>query len=148
MRALSIICLILVLTTTFGPVQTNTAIAAPPQPPADFAQPQSPTKPEPFPIKMVDQGKYDSTLQGYFMPEGFKLEIVVNEPDTVNPVGMTFAPDGTLFVMEWRTDPVTGDKWFEVKETFRYRDGTSRQVATMKKFTTDLIKQFRYNAGT
>ncbi|HEV3386990.1 MAG TPA: PVC-type heme-binding CxxCH protein, partial [Gemmata sp.] len=147
MRALSVICLILVLTTAFGPVQTSTAIAAPPQPPADFAQPQSPTKPEPFPIKMVDQGQYDSALKGYFMPEGFKLEVVINEPDTINPVGMTFAPDGTLFVMEWRPDPVTGDKWFEVKETFRYRDGTSRQVATMKKFTLDLIKQYKYNPG-
>ncbi|HEY1189692.1 MAG TPA: PVC-type heme-binding CxxCH protein, partial [Gemmata sp.] len=61
---------------------------------------------------------------------------------------MTFDPEGNLYVMEWRPDPVTGDKWFEVKETFRYRDGTTRQVATMKKFTTDLIKQFKYNAGT
>ena len=34
---------------------------------------------------------------------------------------MTFDPDGTLFVMEWRPDPVTGDQWFEVKETFRYQ---------------------------
>ncbi len=96
---------------------------------------------------MVDQGEFDPALKGYFLPEGFKLEIVINEPDTINPVGMTFAPDGTLFVMEWRPDPVTGDKWFEVKETFRYKDGTTRQVATMKKFTTDLVKQFRYNAS-
>ena len=118
---LSLIGLVLILTTAIGPVQTGRAIAAPPQPPADFAQPQSPTKPEPFPVKMVDQGQYDPALKGYFMPEGFKLEVVISEPDTINPVGMTFAPDGTLFVMEWRPDPVTGDKWFEVKETFRYR---------------------------
>ncbi|HEV3436447.1 MAG TPA: PVC-type heme-binding CxxCH protein [Gemmata sp.] len=153
MRTLSIVCLLLILT-AFTPLSRPIAAEGvappppPPQPPAEFAQPQSPTKPEPFPIKMVDQGQYDSTLTGYFLPEGFKLEIVVNEPDTINPVGMTFAPDGTLFIMEWRPDPVTKDSWFEVKETFRYRDGTTRQVATMKKFTTDLIKQFKYNART
>ena len=100
------------------------------------AQQPTPPKPEPFPVRMVDQGKFDPALKGYFLPEGFKLEIVINEPDTINPVGMTFAPDGTLFVMEWRPDPVTGDRWFEVKETFRYKDGTTRQIATMKKFTT------------
>jgi putative membrane-bound dehydrogenase-like protein len=148
MRALAVLSLLILTASLVSPIPTHTAAAASPPPPAEFAQPQSPTRPEPFPIKMVDQGKYDSTLAGYFLPEGFKLEIVANEPDVINPVGMTFAPDGTLFVMEWRPDPVTKDSWFEVKETFRYRDGTTRQVATMKKFTTDLIKQFRYNAGS
>jgi hypothetical protein len=122
--------------------------AAPPPPPADFVQPQSATKPEPFPVKLVDQGQFDPALKGYFLPEGFKLEIVIDAPDTINPVGMTFGPDGTLYVMEWRPDPVTQDRWFEVKETFRYRDGTTRQVATMKKFTTDLVKQFSYSRAT
>jgi putative membrane-bound dehydrogenase-like protein len=97
---------------------------------------------------MVDQEKYDPALKGYFLPDGFKLEVVIDAPDTINPVGMTFGPDGTLFVMEWRPDPVTQDRWFEVKETFRYRDGTTRQVATMKKFTTDLVKQFDYQPAT
>jgi hypothetical protein len=83
------------------------AAAAPPQPPAEFAESQSPPKPEPFPVKMVDQGQFDPALKGYFLPEGFKLEVVVSEPDTINPVGMTFGPDGTLYVMEWRPDPVT-----------------------------------------
>jgi quinoprotein glucose dehydrogenase len=136
----------LLLTLCFAPSAPHAA-AAPPQPAADFAQPQSPPKPEPFPIKMVDQGEFNPALKGYFLPEGFKLEVVISEPDTINPVGMTFGPDGTLYLMEWRPDPVTGDKWFEVKETFRYKDGTSRQVATMKKFTTDLIKQFKPNAA-
>src|SRR5438874_2580775 len=95
------------------------ASAAPPVPPPEFAQPQSPPKPEPFPVKHVDQGSFDSRLAGTFLPEGFKAEIVIDAPDTVNPVGMTFDPDGNLYVMEWRPDPVVGDKWFEVKETFR-----------------------------
>jgi quinoprotein glucose dehydrogenase len=114
----------------------------------DFAQPQSPPRPTPFPVRLVDQGQWDPQLKGYYLPEGFRLEIVIREPDVINPVGMTFAPDGTLFVLEWRPDPVTGDRWYEVKETFRYRDGSTRQVATMKKFTFDLVKQFTYNAST
>jgi putative membrane-bound dehydrogenase-like protein len=114
----------------------------------DFAQPQSPPRPAPFPVRLVDQGQWDPQLKGYYLPEGFRLEIVISEPDVINPVGMTFAPDGTLFVLEWRPDPITGDRWYEVKETFRYRDGSTRQVATMKKFTFDLVKQFTYNRST
>lgn len=123
--------------------------AAPPTPaPPEFAQPQSETKPAPFAVKHVDQGAFDPRLKGVLLPEGFKAEIVIDAPDTINPVGMTFDPDGTLYVMEWRPDPVTADRWFEVKETFRYKDGTTKQVATMKKFTTDLVKAFKYDAGT
>ena len=59
---------------------------------------------------MVDQGDFDRSLKGYFLPEGFKLEVVIDAPDTVNPVGMTFGPDGTLYLMEWRPDPVSGDR--------------------------------------
>jgi len=117
-------------------------------PPPEFSQPQSAPRPAPFPVTMVDQGQFDPRLKGYFLPEGFRLEIVLNEPEVVNPVGMTFAPDGSLFVMEWRPDPVTRDRWFPVAETFRYRDGTSRQITTMKKFTTDLVKHFTPNSKT
>ncbi len=145
MRSLCIIALLLVLTSLAPKARLA---ASPPQPPAEFAQSESPRKPEPFPIKRVDQGQYDPLLKGYFLPEGFRAEVVISEPDTINPVGMTFGPDGTLYVLEWRPDPVTADRWFEVKETFRYRDGSTRQVATMKKFTTDLVKQFNYNPAT
>ncbi len=124
----------------------GTAGAAPP--PAEFAEPQSPPRPAPFPVRYVDQGEFDPQLRGYFLPEGFRLEIVASEPDVINPVGMTFGPDGTLYVLEWLPDPITGDRWYEVKETFRYRDGTTRQIATMKKFTFDVVKQFRYDAAT
>jgi putative membrane-bound dehydrogenase-like protein len=150
MRTLSVAALIgafLLAQSTLTPTQ-HAAAAPPPPPPPEFALNQTATKPEPFPIKYADQGKFDPKLKGVLLPEGFKAEIVVDAPDIINPVGMTFDPDGNLYVMEWRPDAVTGDKWFEVKETFRYRDGTTRQVATMKKFTTDLIKMFRYNSGT
>jgi quinoprotein glucose dehydrogenase len=139
----------LVLALVFAFALVPDADAAPPPPaPPEFAQPQTAPKPAPFAVKHVDQGTFDPRLKGVLLPEGFKAEIVIDAPDTINPVGMTFDPDGTLYVMEWRPDPVTGDKWYEVKETFRYKDGTTKQVATMKKFTTDLVKAFKYDAST
>jgi putative membrane-bound dehydrogenase-like protein len=124
------------------------AVAAPPAPPAEFAQPQSPPKPAPFPIKYVDQGQYDSRLKGLHAPEGFRVEIVATDPVVVNPVGMTFAPDGTLYVLEWSVDPVTQGRWYEFKETFRYRDGSTRQVATMRKFVADYVKKLTLDPAT
>jgi putative membrane-bound dehydrogenase-like protein len=150
MRTLTLASLLAILLVAVGltPHAPN-VVAAPPVPaPPEFAQPQSPPKPEPFPIKYVDQGQFDANLKGILLPEGFKAEIVIDAPDTINPVGMTFDPDGNLYVMEWRPDPVIGDKWYEVKETIRYRDGTTRQIATMKKFVTDVVKVFKPNAET
>ncbi len=129
------------------PALALVAIAVPP-PPADFAGPESPAKPPPFPIKMIDQGQFDPALKGYYTPEGFRLEIVASDPVIVNPVGLTFTPDGTLLVLEWKPDPFSDGRWFEFKETFRYRDGTTKQVATMKKFIGDPLKQLTLNPKT
>ena len=125
---------------------TALATADSPPPPPEFVPQQTALKPAPFPVKMVDQGTFDSKLKGLFAPEGFKTELVADAPTIVNPVGMTFAPDGTLFVLEWRPDP--GREWAEFRETFRYRDGSTRAVTTMKKFTTDTVKVLKYNEKT
>ena len=122
------------------------ALPASPPPAAEFVPQQTAQKPAPFPVKMVDQGTFDPKLKGLFAPEGFKTELVAEAPTIINPVGMTFAPDGTLFVLEWKPDP--GREWAEFKETFRYRDGTTKQVATMKKFTNDTVKVLKYNEKT
>ncbi|HEY2783986.1 MAG TPA: PVC-type heme-binding CxxCH protein [Fimbriiglobus sp.] len=121
---------------------------APPAPPEEFAGQQSPLRPVPFPITYQDQGKFDPKLKGLFAPKGFKVEIVADAPTVVNPVGMAFAPDGTPFVLEWAVDPVTKGAWFEFKETFRYRDGSTKRVATMKKFVMDPVKVLRQNPKT
>ncbi len=121
---------------------------APPAPPEEFARQQSPLRPAPFPITYQDQGTFDPRLKGLFAPKGFKVEIVADAPTVVNPVGMTFAPDGTLFVLEWAVDPVTKGAWFEFKETFRFKDGTTKQVATMKKFVMDPVKVLHMNPKT
>ena len=43
----------------------------------------------------------DPRLAGYRTPPGWKVEIAAIEPMVVNPVTMTWAPDGRLFVVEW-----------------------------------------------
>lgn len=121
------------------------AVAAPPQPAPQFAQPQSPPKPAPFEVKYVDQATFDPRLKGLLAPEGFVVELVADAPTVVNPVGIAFAPDGTLFALEWRPDP--GHELSEMKETVRYKDGTTRLVETMKKHVTDPVKVLRYNAA-
>lgn len=124
-----------------------TLLATPPLPPPEFAAVQSPAKPPPFPVTLVDQGQFDPKFKGYFLPEGFRMEVVASEPEVINPVGITFGPDGNLFVLEWRQDPVT-TSWNEIKETFHYRDGTTKRVPTMRKFVTDWVKQLKYDPAT
>ena len=106
---------------------SSALVAVPPQPAPEFAAVQTPAKPPPFPVNLVDQGQFDPQFRGYFLPEGFRIEVVATDPDVINPVGITFGPDGNLFVLEWRKDPVT-TSWNEVKEKFHYRDGTTRLV--------------------
>ena len=138
------------LLTSTSLVLAAAGLAAPPEPvsaPADFADPQSAAFPAPFPVELVDQGQADPRLKGILAPAGFKVEVVADAPTVVNPVAMTFAPDGTLFVAEWRPDP-NYTKRVEFAETFRYRDGTTRKVVTMKKFVVDPIKVLKLNPTT
>jgi len=120
-------------------------LQGPPPPPA-FAEQQSAPKPAPFPTKLVDQGISDPRLKGLFAPEGFRVEIVAEAPTVVNPVGMTFGPDGSLFVIEWRPD--LGKETAPFFETIRYRDGSTRVLNTMKKFEVDVVKQLTWNPQT
>ncbi len=108
------------------------------EPPVELSQPQSPPLPPPGGLRWIDQGKYDPRLEGYQTPEGFKLEIVAEEPTVINPVGMTFGPDGTLYVLEWKLDQ--GNNFPEHLETITYQDGTTRQISTMKKKVLDQVK--------
>jgi quinoprotein glucose dehydrogenase len=113
-------------------------------PSIDIKQPQFPLKPKPDWLKIIDQGQNDPRLKGYFTPEGFKVEIVAEQPTIVNPVGMLFGNDGTLYVLEWRPSP--GDEWRETPVEFTYKDGTKRNVATMWKKQKDVLKVLKWNA--
>jgi putative membrane-bound dehydrogenase-like protein len=110
----------------------------------DFTKPQTPPAPVPDWVKIVDQGEINPRLRGYKLPEGIRAEVVAEEPVTINPVGMTFAPDGTPFVLEWRA----GDSGHEQLEEFVYKDGSHRKLSTMKKKITDVVKILRSTPGS
>lgn len=57
-------------------------------------------KPKPL-LKLIDYGTKDPRLKGYFLLEGFKLEIVAEGPVVGNIVGMQFDEKGTLHVVTW-----------------------------------------------
>jgi putative membrane-bound dehydrogenase-like protein len=116
-----------------------------PAEPVDYNQPQTPAKPTPAWVKMVDLGQQAPRLKGYQAPEGIKVEIVAENPVVINPVGMTFGTDGTPYVLEWRPDADGNAK--EVKERIIYRDGSTREIATMRKQVKDVVKTLRDTKG-
>jgi putative membrane-bound dehydrogenase-like protein len=107
----------------------------------DLSPPQSPRLPTPEWVKMIDQGTLDPRLKGYFTPEGLKLEIVAEEPTVVNPVGLTFATDGTPYVLERRPAPQL--PLVRRTETITYKDGSKRQVALVQPSVKDVVKVLR-----
>jgi putative membrane-bound dehydrogenase-like protein len=115
------------------------------QPKTNINQDQSPPLPKPDWVQYIDQGVNDPRLKGYITPEGIKVEIVAEEPTVINPVGMTFGPDGTLYVLEWV--PAEGENFPESSVVFTYKDGTKKKVAIMKKPVKDLVKTLTLNAA-
>jgi putative membrane-bound dehydrogenase-like protein len=107
-------------------------------PKADYNLPQSPARPAPKGLAFIDQGQSDKRLKGYRTPEGFKVEIVAEKPTVINPVGLTFADDGTPWVLEWRPSP--GDERLETIETVKYKDGSTRKFAVQDKKKKDVVK--------
>ncbi|OAI47050.1 hypothetical protein AYO44_10250 [Planctomycetaceae bacterium SCGC AG-212-F19] len=119
----------------------------------DFTQSETPRKPLPKWIKtdeagkqvFIDQGLNTPSLKGYQTPEGIKLEIAADHPTVVNPVGMAFGDDGSLFVLEWLAG---GKPAEEVTETVTYKDGSKRQFTTLKKPVKDVVKLLRDTKGS
>jgi putative membrane-bound dehydrogenase-like protein len=132
----TIVGLVLLLV-AFGAVQ-----AQPPK--ADLNFQQSPLKPEPDWVKIVDYGQFDARLKGYFVPEGIKVEIVAEEPTVINPVGMTFDNDGNLYVLEWVEAKGLDNPKKYVELT--YKDGSKRKVLIAHKPIKDRVKLLGYNA--
>jgi glucose/arabinose dehydrogenase len=101
-------------------------------------QPEPAKLPAPRGIGFFDQGVNDKRLAGYRTPKGFKVEIVAEAPAVVNPVGMTFADDGTPWVLEWRPSP--GDEKALARETLKYKDGSVRTFTFPRKKKKDVVK--------
>jgi quinoprotein glucose dehydrogenase len=112
--------------------------------PVDVAQIQTPAKPAPKWLKIIDQGAQNPRLKGYWLPEGIRAEIVAENPVVINPVGMTFGLEGAPYVLEWRA----GDGGKEAPEEFTYKDGSHRKLLTMKKKVRDAVKVLRDTKGT
>jgi putative membrane-bound dehydrogenase-like protein len=111
----------------------------------------SPAQSEPQPrtapggLKLVDQGGVNPVLAGYLLPEGVKVEIVAEAPTVVNPIGLTFADDGTPFVLEWRPSP--GDEGREVTRIVHYKDGSKRTFVHSAKRVKDVVKTLSDTKG-
>ena len=111
--------------------------------PEDTLVPQSATLPAPSWVEMVDLGTENKALAGIRMPKGWKVDIVADAPTVINPVGMTFDDDGTLFVLEWPQ----AEKQAQKIEKLTYKDGTVRDLLTMKKSRNDIVKVLRDTNG-
>lgn len=105
--------------------------------------PQSATRPAPPWVEMVDLASENQGLAGIRMPKGWKVEIVADAPTVINPVGMTFDDDGTLYVLEWPQ----AEKQEQKIEKLTYKDGTVRDLLTMKKSRNDIVKVLRDTNG-
>jgi putative membrane-bound dehydrogenase-like protein len=91
---------------------------------------------------MIDQGQSDPRLKGYFAPEGITVEIVASEPVVRNPIGMAFASDGALYVVEWVPGKIS-----KSAVVLSYRDGTRRRLTILKKTVKDQVKLLRDSNG-
>jgi putative membrane-bound dehydrogenase-like protein len=114
------------------------------QPKLDLTFQQSPAKPTPDWVKIIDHGQYDARLKGYFAPDGIKIDIVADFPEVVNPVGMTFDDAGNLYVLEWvEAKGLDSPKQYI---EFTYKDGSKRKVLIARKPIKDRVKMLTWNA--
>lgn len=112
------------------------------EPPAtlrvDFSRPLTPPAPQPAGLELGAVGGGDRRLAGYRGPKGIRVEVVAESPTLRQPVAMTFADDGSLFVAE---DPVSADELRPAAHTFKYRDGSTRTVTLLSAKTPGVVKK-------
>lgn len=114
----------------------GTALPTAPAAEFDYTLNESPPLPTPAWVRFIDQGEQNSDLSGLITPAGIKVEIVAQEPVVIDPVGMTFAADGTPYVLEWRVADDSRHISYEVT----FRDGTKATVDRMEKSVRDELK--------
>jgi quinoprotein glucose dehydrogenase len=79
--------------------------------------------PAKVPLKLVDYGAKDPRLKGYFLPEGFKLEIVAEGELLGNTARMQFDERGTLHILEWSPQRIGEKKAKDKVRILRDRNG-------------------------
>ena len=106
----------------------------PAEPAPEYLQDEMTPRPAPEWVRMIEHT--DPELKGLRTPAGIHVEIVAREPLVVDPVGMTFADDGSLYVLEWREATEQVDTTYEV----HYQDGTTATVNRKTKNVPDELK--------
>ncbi|TWT55334.1 PVC-type heme-binding CxxCH protein [Allorhodopirellula solitaria] len=102
----------------------------------DYNDNQFPPRPTPEWVEMADQGAQDLRLAGIRTPAGIKVEIVAEEPTVIDPVGMTFADDGTPHVLQWTMASQSRHETYDVT----FQNGESATINRMWKNTPDELK--------
>ena len=103
----------------------------------DFEEYEFDKRPAPKWVRMIDQGTQNPELTGTQTPAGIKVELFATNPAVIDPVGMSFAPDGTPYVLEWRQASGKENSFYE----FEYQDGTRGHVERIFKDVSDVMKQ-------
>jgi quinoprotein glucose dehydrogenase len=85
---------------------------------------------------LVELGKTDARLKGYYAPQGFKVRIIAAEPTLLDPAAMAFDDLGNLFVAEWRP----ADRSIETWDTLALPEGGTTRVQRARKSTSDVVK--------
>lgn len=109
----------------------------------DYNLYETPARPTPEWVRMIDQGTLDPDLAGIMTPEGVKVEVVAREPVVLNPVGMAFDDFGTPYVLEWRI--ASESKHDPYQETLS--DGTQVTINRWKKNVGDELKTLTDSDG-
>ena len=97
----------------------------------------------PAPDWVAMQEQSDPRLKGMRTPAGVHVEIVASDPKIIDPVGMTFADDGSLYVLEWREATQQIDTTYDV----HYQDGTTATVNRKTKNVKDELKHLHDTDG-
>lgn len=91
---------------------------------------------------LIDQGESNQALKGIAVLEGFKIEIIAQNPNIVNPSSISFSDDGKVFVLE-RTPNFTKEL-----KTSSWPIGNFKEGIILKKPAPDKIKVFNINKTT
>ena len=91
---------------------------------------------------MIDQGESNQALKGIAVLEGFKVEIVAQNPNIVNPTAISFSEDGKVFVLE-RSPNFTK----ELKAS-SWPVGNFKEGSALKKPTPDKLKYLAINKNS
>ena len=81
----------------------------------------------------------DARLNGYRVPDGFKVRVAAAEPALLDPAAMAFDDHGNLFVAEWRP----ADRAFETRDAVGLAGQGGTRVRRTRKSTTDVVKKLK-----